>query len=51
MNTRGFSNEFSSPDGIRTHDLFLEREGAEKSGLARSLSTKHVTRDSETRGR
>ena len=26
MRTRKFSNEFSSPDGIRTHDLFLERE-------------------------
>ncbi len=28
-----------SPDGIRTHDLFLEREGVEISGLARPMST------------
>ncbi len=25
VKTREFSNEISSPDGIRTHDLFLER--------------------------
>ena len=35
---RKFSNEFSSPDGIRTHDLFLERKRLQKSDLATSTT-------------
>ena len=36
MKTREFSNEFSSPDGIQTHDLFFERDEVERSGRPRN---------------
>ncbi len=51
MKTREFSNEFSSPDGIRTHDLFLEREAVEKSGLGAPPSTNSHRHQAKTRVR
>ncbi len=51
MKTRELSNEFSSPDGIRTHDLFLEREATKKSALATKLSTSDAPDRPETRVR
>src|SRR3990172_10470508 len=38
-----------SPDGIRTHDLLLERDAVEGSGRERLLSTNRKSRRFETR--
>jgi len=51
MKTREFSNEFSSPDGIRTHDLFLEGELARERRPNQEIEDEAAPDQPETRGR